>query len=234
MELRIEAAIILIGFATGAFAQPAGMTYEVRHKHVRNGGPGVLSFTADGISFTESGKKASHSRSWKYEDIQRLELGAEELRIVTYEDSKWQLGRDREYMFDQLPSEMAAQLYPNLYARLDQRFVARVADAYVEPLWEMPAKRLRGWGGVEGVLRAGPDRVVFASEKPGESRTWRYSDIANVTSAGPFDFTVTSHDGDTRFQLKQLFPETRFNDLWRRIHEANGLKTFQSHLDTKQ
>jgi hypothetical protein len=231
MELRIKAAVVLAALAMGAAAQPAGMSYEVRHKHLRKGGEGTLTFTADGVSFAERGKKSGHSRVWKYGEIQQLELGPEELRILTYEDSKWKLGQDREYVFDRLPEKMAEQLYPNLYAQMDQRFVARMADQFVEPLWEAPAKLLRGFGGVDGVLRAGPDRIVFEAGKPGESRTWRYGDVANISLAGPFDFTVTSLDGDVRFQLKRVLPEERFNDLWRRIHEANGLRTFQSQLE---
>lgn len=216
-----------------ALAQPAGLTYAVRHKHLRNGGEGTLSFTAEGVSFRESGKNAAHSRQWRYEDIQRLELGHDELRILTYEDSKWRLGRDREYVFDRLPQATAAQLYPNLYARLDQRFVARLADTYVEPLWETPAKLLRGFGGFDGTLRIGPDRIVFESAKAAASRTWRYVDVSNISTSGPFEFTISSLAGDARFQLKQALPEDRFNDLWRRINESQGLKTFQSQLENK-
>jgi hypothetical protein len=103
----------------------------------------------------------------------------------------------------------------------------------VEPLWEVPAKLLRGFAGADGTLRAGPDRIVFDSAKASASRTWRYGDVSNISSAGPFEFTIVSLDGGARFQLKQILPEDRFNDLWRRINESQGLKTFQSQLENK-
>lgn len=213
-----------------AAAQPVGMRYEVRHKHNRKGAPATVVFTDSGVSFED----AKHKASWKYEDIQRLELSPAELTIITYDDSKWQLGRDRRYEFDQLPKDMAAQLYPNLYARLDARFVPELPDAFVEPVWQAPAKVLHGWSGAQGTLKVGADRVVFESTKPGDSRTWRYSDITNFSSAGPFELTLTSLDGSTRFQLKQALPENRFNELWRRINQANGLQSFHSQIgDTK-
>lgn len=232
MAFRSKAAVGLIAAAFVAAAQPAGLRYLVRHEHLRKGASGTITFTNESVTFEESGKKgAKHSRTWKYADIQRLELAPDRLRIVGYEDNRWQLGRDREYVFDSLPQDMAAQLYPNLYARLDQRFIARVPDSFVEPVWQAPAKLIRGLGGVSGTLRVGDDRIVFESPKPGDSRTWRYSDVQNIASAGPFDFTIASLDGDTRFQLKQALPEEQFNRLWRRVNQANGLQTFGSKLE---
>jgi hypothetical protein len=63
---------------------------------------GQIEISENLISFKEAGKKSEHSRQWKYEDIQQLTLSPTELRILSYDDEKWQLGRDREYVFDQL------------------------------------------------------------------------------------------------------------------------------------
>lgn len=224
MALRTQTAIGLILGTVLAAAQPAGLRFEVRHKHPRKGAPAEITFTDTGIRFEDK----KHAAMWKYEDIQRLELAPDELTILTYEDSKWQLGRDRRYDFDQLPKDMSAKLYPSLYARLDQRFVAEVSDAFVDPIWQAPAKVLHGLGGSQGTIKVGADRLVFESSGTEDSRTWRYSDVTGFSSAGPFELTVTALDGPTRFQLKQALPEDRFNDLWRRINQANGLQTFRS------
>src|SRR5512132_1589918 len=108
MALRIKTAIRIapLLFTVAAAAQTAGMHYQVRHQHWRKGAPGTLTFTADGVTFEEQGKQAKqHSRTWKYEDIQQLELAPNRLRILTYEDQRWELGRDRDYAFDQLPKD---------------------------------------------------------------------------------------------------------------------------------
>jgi hypothetical protein len=227
MALRIEAAGCLMMFAALLPAQE--LRYTVRHEHWRQGCEGTLVFDDRGVSFEEPGKKHEHSRRWEYEEIQRFELSPERLCILTYDDVRWRFDRDREYTFDRLPKEMAAQLYPMLSAKLDQRFVARVPGAVETVLWSAPAKMLRGWTGSNGVLKAGADRIVF--ESPTESRTWRYSDIEGITNEGPFELSVASLDGETRFQLKRVLPEAQYNDLWRRISEANGLKAFQSQME---
>jgi hypothetical protein len=226
MAFRIKAAAYLI-FTT--LLSAGEYKYPVRHVHARKGATGTLTLTETGVSFEEPGKKSEHSRTWKYEEIQRFDLSPGRLRILTYEDVRWQLGRDREYTFDRLPDKMAAQLYPMLSARLDQRFVAEVPNQVPDALWSMPAKMLRGRSGSNGALEVGSGRIVFASSK--DSRTWRYSDILAIASENPFELTIASLDRETRIQLKQNLSEDRYNDLWRRVSEANGLHAFHSTLE---
>ena len=181
----------------------------------------------EGIAFTESGKHGDHSRSWKYEQIQQLELTDTTLRLLTYEDQRWQFGRDREYIFDHLPKDFAKSVYPRWKDKLDQRFIARLADVDVVTLAEFPAKLTGLTKGVEGTLRFAEDRIVFRTTKPGESRTWRLTDIDNIASAGPFDLSITTLERhgawntgtrEFRFQLQRPMEEARFNELWRRVN----------------
>ena len=211
--------------------------YEVRHRHLRHGSTGILRIGDNAISFAEQGGKIKHSREWRYEDIQELVLGPDTLRILTYEDQRWKLGRDREFVFDHLPKKLVEQAYSFFGRRLDQRFVAALADDQVKPLWQTPAKLLHGRGGSEGVLLVGLDHIVYQSAKVGESRTWRIGDIENVNSAGPFDLTITtyeratSHYGerkDFRFQLKQFLQEAQYNDFWRRVNRSKELQILTS------
>ncbi|HEY3841583.1 MAG TPA: hypothetical protein VGL72_33665 [Bryobacteraceae bacterium] len=220
MAFRIEAAIIAL-VAQTLLAAP------VEHRHLHHGGAADLAVTDEGISFTEKGKHAAHSRTWKYDQIQQLELTSSTLRVLTYEDQSLQLGRDREYVFDQLPKDFAPTVYAKWKDKLDQRFIAALADPEVKTLAEFPAKLTGLTKGTEGTLRFAEDRIVFQSPKPGASRTWRLTDIDNIATAGPFDFTVTTfeHQGtwntatrEFHFQLQTPMEEARFNDLWRRLH----------------
>jgi len=235
MAFRIEAAIgaLLTFGAAAVMAQP--FTYQVRHQHWRGGAMGTLHITLDGISFDEKGKQHQHSRQWKYDDIQQLSLSPTELRILTYEDQKRQLGRDREYVFDHLPKELAETLYPMFATRLDQRFIAQLSDPALRPQWQMPVKLRHGLSGSEGMLLVTDDHIAYSSEAAGESRVWRFTDIESISMAGPFDFSITTlertgprHSAPTefRFQLKEPLAENRYNELWRRLQDVKSRTAF--------
>src|SRR6266516_963236 len=180
----------LLSLFMGALATAAAQnyTFEVRHRHWHGGGEGTLRIVPASITFQEAGKKGRmHSRQWRYEQIQQLTLARGELRILTYEDSNWKLGRDREYIFDRLPEELASQVYPLLSRNLDQRFIAALPDLSTSPEWKTGAKLTRGVHGTLGTLLFARDQIVFDPGKRDDSRTWRTSDIENVSSSGPFE-----------------------------------------------
>jgi hypothetical protein len=242
MELRIEkrvGAIVVLGL-TAALAEPA--TFTVRHEHLRKGRTGTIEIGENSISFQEDEKNPKHSREWKYEDIQQMTLSPTELRILTYEDQKWKLGLDREYTFDRLPKEFAAQVYPMFRRRLDQRFVADLADPDITPLWKVGAKLHQGLGGSVGTILVGSDRIVYQADK-GQSHTWRDGDIDNISSSGPFDFSITTlersawHHGsptEYHFQLKEEMHEARYNQLWRRLNRRKGLQILSSEINPNE
>lgn len=237
---------VLLAAAPAAFSQQ--FRYEVWHGHSRPphikkaGGMGTLTITDKGISFVEAeknGKKSKHAWEWAYEDIQQLEVHPKSLRVLTYNDNKWKLGADRQYQFDLTSESGFADAYSFLKDRLDQRFIAVLPDKGVKAAWEIPTKHLLRFGGSQGVLSFGEGRVVYTTDKKDDSRTWRYSDIENVSSSGPYQLTITtyerarSHYGNLKgfnFQLKERLDEARYNDLWMKVNQANGLKilgTFQ-------
>lgn len=230
MEFRIEktiSAILMLSFA--AWGGP--LSVQVRHRHLRKGATGQIEIGESSISFKEAGKSSKHSWEWKYEDIQQLTLSPTELRILSYDDAKWQLGRDREYVFDQLPKDFATQAYSLLRTRLDQRLVAHLGDPDVKPLWQVGAKLLHRLGGSQGTLLFAEDRITYKADR-GDSHTWLYNEIENVSTSGHFDLSIATSERsgwprgsttDYHFQLKQVFSEERYNELWRRVNRANGL-----------
>ena len=191
--------------------------FTVRHEHLRGGCAGVMTVDENGVSFTGAKK---HAWSWKYEDIQQLRLSPESIYILTYKDSKLRLGKDREYNFTgKIPAE---ELYALLKDRMDQRFVAAVGQGIGLPSWSVPVKHLRPIVGSEGTLAFGADAIVYSTPAKTESRTWRYSDIENIGSSGPFQLTITTLEKGFNFQLKQPITEARYNQLWLQIEKKNG------------
>jgi hypothetical protein len=245
MVLRSKAqigALLILAFVGPVIASEP-LVFQVRHRHVRQGAEGTLRVTDDGIAFEEGGKHKDHSRRWQFEDIEQLTLGCGVLRILTYETKRLNLGGDREFVFDNLPEDFAAQLYPSFSRRLDQRFVAAIADNEITGIWEAPAKLLHWRGGSQGRIILGPDHVVFQAESPEQSRTWRVNDIDLVSSSGPFDLTITTFERsgasyaahkDFHFTLKQPLSEAEYNALWARVNQAKGLTILNYNQGERQ
>ena len=237
--------------APAVFAQQS-FEYEASHRHSRPphiqkaGGVGALKLDATGVSFEESYKagkapKHPHAWHWAYQDIEQLKIEPKSLTVLTYQSNKWKLGADRVYDFDLVSEKTFEDAAAYLKSRLDQRFVAAVAESQALVLWEIPAKHHEGLGGDEGVLQAGAKDITYKSEKKGESRTWRYEDIDNIASSGPFDLTITTFERARRdygsrkqfnFELKQRLEEDRYNDLWLRLNQSKGLKVLTSYAQS--
>ena len=197
--------------------------FPVRHDHLRKGCDGTMTVSGDGIAFTGAKK---HAWTWKYKDIQELKVAPDGIYVLTYQDRKLRLGADRAYRFD---GDVPRELFQVWAAKLDQRFVTELAEK--TDGWTLPAKHLRRIKGSEGTLTFGAGRIVYATDDQDDSRTWRYQDIENISSSGPFQLTVTtferarSHYGDRKgfnFQLKQALSEARYNQLWLDIEKTNG------------
>jgi hypothetical protein len=255
MEFRIEkrALAFLSGLAFlthGGIAQQ-DLHYDAWHGHSRPphirkaGNMGKLTFTDSGIAFEEKyeGKKPRHPHAWHwdYQDIQQLKIAPQSLTVLTYKNNKWKLGAEREYQFDLVADKTFEDAYRLLKGRLDQRLVAALPDRLSNILWEIPVKHLLRLGGDEGVLQVGPDAIVYRSANQPDSRTWRYEDIENISSSGPFDLTITTferaktHYGYLKgfnFELKQRLEEDRYNQLWLRLNQSKGLKVLNSYRES--
>ncbi len=243
-ETKSVAGVAIVGMLLFGMSSPALLgqlhTYEVRHQHWHKGATGTLRVSGDGISFDEHGKKnKTHSRTWRYEEIEQLTVSPSELRVLTYEDARWELGRDREYVFDRLPKRFSSDTYPLWTSKLDQRFVAAVPDPQASPEWKAGAKLDQGLTGTVGTLMIGKDWIAFDAGKRDGSRSWRLMDIENISRASQLDFTVTTSEksgwfrGGNRqfhFQLQQRLPEDKYDALWREINRSQGL----AFLDSQQ
>jgi len=231
--------------------------FEVRHERALKDHRGRVVFDDRGVAYQQvptpkQQRKAAKtgkapklaSVRWAYQDIQQLWLSPDKLVVVTYRDRKWFLGVDREFEFFLIgKGQSLASAYEFLKDKLDQRFVAAVADATTPGEWAVPVKLLGTIQGSEGVLRIGDDRIVYKTEKKGQSRTWRLQDIENVSTSGPFQLTLTTferamaHYGSMKafnFQLKQKLDSRRIDLLWKRLNRDKGLDFLTSLQERNQ
>jgi hypothetical protein len=96
---------------------------EVRHKHMIGGSKATIQVTPEGLVVDEGGKNTEHSHKWVWKDIQEAQLGDSQLRIETYEDSKMNSAKGRDYVYDRLPKEFVDQIRPVLRRNLIGRFI---------------------------------------------------------------------------------------------------------------
>lgn len=242
MECRYQKiALALIGatlLAGGYGRAQEPLAFEVKHDHLFKSGRGRLLIGPARIYYRESGApeqpgKGKHVWEWPFEEIQELRLSPKTLSFVTYEDDKWMAGRDRRYSFSLAGDASFHAAYELLKNRLDSRFVAIFADEDVTPVWEIPVKHLTRFGGHQGKLIVGEDRVVFETSAKNESRTWRNEDIENISSNGLFQLTLTTYEralgqyGNLKqfnFHLKRQMDQERYDWLWQKIHRPAALE----------
>ena len=250
--MKIALALLLLLVTTRSYG--AEVRFDVRHQRALKDHPGVLTIDDTGISYqqalTEKQQKKPpkkppelESVRFDYQDVQELWLSPDKLVLVTYKDRPWFLGIDKEYTFFPVGEQSFAEAYPMLKEKLDQRFVAALADPEATPLWEIPVKLLGFIQGSEGVLQVGPNRIVYKTERKGNSRTWRYQDIENISTSGPFQLTLTTferaktHYGSLKgfnFQLKQRLDERQYELLWKQLNRGKGLQFLTLQAETDQ
>lgn len=131
--------------------------------------------------------------------------------------------------------------YTMLKDKLDRRFVAAMPEIQTQVEWELPVKLLGTIRGSEGILLVGPERIVYNTTNPRQSRTWRFQDIDNVSTADRYQLTLTTyeraktHYGSMKgfnFQLKQPLDEKRFASLWKKLNREKGLH-FLTSIDER-
>ena len=206
--------LMLSSAASSLWAQQ----FPVHHQHLRKFCAGTLTVEDSGIRF--SGPKG-HAWNWPYMEIQQLTLYPGSIHILSYKDSSnWKLGKDVAYTFTgKFPIESLERQWS---AKLDQRFVAAVAvgQAAGVPGLKFPVKQFGLMKGTQGTLTFAADAVVY--DTPSAPRTWRYSDIQFISSANPFQLTITTLEKQFPFQLKQAITESTYNQLWLEIEKKNG------------
>ncbi len=221
--------VLILALLLAAPAWSNTLSMQARHDHVVGSCSGTLAIGEQEIRYASE----KHNASWHYGEIQELRLqDGGGVRVLSYQDqTKWLGGGDRAFNFHVEGSlnEAVEMLMP----RLDQRLVIGFAYTPSRILAEFPVKHQRPLGGDDGTLYFGESTVVFRSSRPGESRTWRYSDIESISTSGPFQLTVSTYEQQKfhyanarafNFQLKRRLDEEIYNTLWRRLNRPPDSK----------
>ncbi|MBI4469419.1 MAG: hypothetical protein HY650_08880 [Acidobacteria bacterium] len=226
---RLAAALLAMAFYfVPRLAVAQTHEFQVEHQHTLRDCRGTLIITPDTIDYRTTHKK--DSRSWPYVEIRQLKVeSSTRLEIVTYEDQKRMLGRDKIFKFRLLQGQLRPDVVALLMAKSTHPPATSVMPvASGTPAFQIPVKHLHTLGGCEGLLSIYPDRVTYESkDKPTDSRYWRYADIHNFGHPTRYRFEITTFEdkygGPTKvfnFQLKEDLPARAHDYVWVRVYPS--------------
>lgn len=224
---RIMLVIFMAAFFAATPAAAQSVELSVEHEHTIGKCRGTLMITPDKIEYKTSHEK--DARSWQYTDLRQIKVeSSTQLGLVSYEDQKSRLGRDRVFTFKVLEGEIT----PETSALLVERATRPVATAVMPeteegPRFEVPVKHVHTFGGCTGTLKIYADRVVYESkEMPTDSRFWRYSDIRNFSQSDRYRFEIASFEDKFggpktyNFQLREELPAQAYDYVWARVYPS--------------
>jgi hypothetical protein len=181
-------------------AQPlAAQTFSVIHeKTLRRNERGKIEIADKGIAYKAA--KEKNSRFWKYEDIQYFDrISTKEFTILSYEDQRLLLGRDKEYHFLITDGALTDDIFRRIEESLGRPSTDRVVPKITGVEYEVPAKHLHTFGGCEGTLEFTKDAIYYVTPDKEDARVWRLGlDVQSVWSADPYRLEIFAYDNNRR------------------------------------
>lgn len=224
--------LIFLGIClASAGALPAETFDAIIKKRGRPDGRGQLQVAEQGIEFTAA--KADNSRRWSYADIQHFDrLSETEFVLLTYEDRRWRLGRDRQIHFVLTSGAITDELFAMISARMGRPVTDRVVRDLAAGGYRLSVKHLHRFGGCQGTLLFSGDAVVFKADNPKDARVWKLSrDIESVWSAGPYHLELHVYENNRRefsrarvfkFDLKKPLDPAFYRELKLKMFRRSG------------
>lgn len=208
----------------------AGTSFEARWKRaVRPDVGGTLTIGEEGIAF-QPHKERKRALEWAFEDIQHLDrVSPTGIAIQSYSDSVMRLGRDRWYRFALIEGTLSDGLHASTVARIGKPATDRIPRQPPDAELAIPAKNVRLLRGSEGTVYFTPRWIVYSTDMPGRSRSWRLDrDVETVWSADPYRLEVhvlgdseafARHAEVFRFSLKRPLDPAYYEGLRRKLYD---------------
>ena len=195
-SLIIAAIAILVVPASGAEAAGPPFELSVKKERVWGASRCTLVVGQDGVEYRTTDE--DDARLWWYDDIKQLQiLSPSRIAVFTYEDQgRFKLGADRTFRFEVLEGAVSSDLVTFLLDRITRPVVTSVMPRDEgEPLFRAKVKHQRQGRGSEGTLVMYDTRLVYLTERDGESRHWRFGDVYAVLRLDRFRLQVLAYEG---------------------------------------
>ena len=197
----------------------AAETFTVIHKKTAwSDGHGTVEITDDGISF--QAKKEKRSRRWGWLDIQHFDRISEtEFVVLSYEDRKRYLGRDRSWRFLITDGKLTDSLFREISGKLTRPPTNRVVRDQPALRYSVPVKHLHTFGGCEGELRFTDEAIYYVTDHTRDAREWLLArDVDSIWSSSKYNLEVHAHDSRLhRFDLKEPLDAEYYRKLKLRL-----------------
>jgi hypothetical protein len=207
--------ILVIAFAAVA-AERDAFDLKVERVRILRNQPGDLHIDAQEVRFRSSDGKTSIAVPMQ--DLREADVAdPHALRFETYDVQKWKPIDRREYTFRAAPGAPVEALAQFLAVLVHRPVVGHYSAA---SQFRIPAYHRRIRGGTHGTLEIGDEAIRFVSDKPADSRTWRYRDIETIGRPDSFRFRITTNRETYVLELKSELPEPAYQLAWSKIYEA--------------
>ncbi|MCZ6490235.1 MAG: hypothetical protein O7A06_06855 [Acidobacteria bacterium] len=220
--------ICLLLFAEALAAQTFPVVLK---KRLWPDGGGQIEITEQAIVYRA--EKEPESRTWNYPDIQFFDrISSREFTILTYEDQRWKLGRDRQFHFTITEGELTDALFQTIRSRLDKPAANRVIPRLEAVEYEVAVKHLHTFGGCEGTLRFTEDAIAYVTEKENDAREWSLArEVRSVWSADRYRLQIHVYEDNRRefsrtrvfrFALKEPLDGAYYRRLKLRLYDLES------------
>ncbi|MBX3279078.1 MAG: hypothetical protein KF868_13830 [Acidobacteria bacterium] len=225
ISLLLATAVIMLAPGLG---RAQSHEFQVEHDHLWRSCLGKLIITEEGIEYrTENG---DHARAWKFVELKQIKIASpNRLELISYEDDKLMLGRDRDFSFKLLEGRITPEVSARLLAKSKRPLVTSVMPTDEgAPRFMAMVKHLHTTGGCAGTFKVFSDRMTFESaDKPEHSRFWRYSHVQGISQSSRYRIEISSFENqpggvgrDFNFQLKEELSPSAYDYIWARIYPS--------------
>ncbi len=227
-NLFAATALSLFFVAGTTVSAQAEYRFKVKHDHVRKYCVGELVIGDSGVEYLTDNKE--HARKWDFVDIKMLKLvSPTKLKVLSYETGRFKVA-DRDFSFELTEGQITKEVSDFVLSKVTRPVSTTFAPATDErPVFSIPVRHRRRFGGDSGVLKVYPASVVYESEGEREkSRHWRWSDIQGIGRSGRFKFSLTTYEpefgGPAKtfdFDLKEPMGDPLYDYMWDRVYKVS-------------
>jgi hypothetical protein len=190
---------------------------EIRRNALFPRTKGTLVIDDQGVVFqARDGRK----QNWRLLDIHSFVVRPHQLLLQTYNARSLHRPGEQSYQFElkqAVPPAVAASL-ANALRRPSRN---AVPDPESPTIASISVRHQRRTGGTNGILRFRKEGIDYITDKPGDSRSWRWEDLQTLTDPDPFHLIVFGYRDTYTFDLKEPLSRRLFDQAADMISARN-------------
>lgn len=234
----VLAAAVALASTRAVAADDPEFALSVKRGHLVGSSTGTLRIGPTGIRYDTPDK--ADVRQWTYWDIKQIQIQSpKRIAVLTYEDQgRLKLGADRHFEFELREGSIGPEIVGFILTQTDRPVVTSVLPPISKtPLYRLLVKHERHARGSDGVLLMYDDALVYGTERPGETRYWRFADLFAVLPLDRDRLQVIAYEGGAgelrpfTFELKSALPDDFAQALWAKVNPPAPFVKPQSAAD---